>query len=181
MANRTYDIEEVSVNDFPSVFPCFLLKVLIKKASSVHTTWLKILWYISTMLLFSNWALSSSLWPHGLQHANLHCPLSPTVCSNSCPLSQWYHPAISSFITPFSCPQSYPASGSFPMSQLFVSSGQSIRTSTSVLPMNNQDWFPLELTGLIALLSKWNRNLSSCSWSWRVNFMNMQTLTVASK
>ena len=178
MTNRIYDIEEVSVNEFPSVFSCFLLKLLIKKASSVHTTWLKSLRYISTMLLFSNWALSSSLWPHGLQHASLHYPLSPTVCSNSCPLSQWYYPTISSSITSFSCPQSYPASGSFPMSQLFVSSGQ---TSTSVLPMNNQDWFPLELTGLIALLSKWSRNLSCCSWSWRMNFMNMRTLTVASK
>ena len=123
-----------------------------------------------------------TLRSHGLRHIRVSYPsVSPRVCSNSCPLSLWCHPTISSTVSSSYCPQSYPASGSFPMSQLFVSSGQSIRTSTSVLPMNNQDWFPLELTGLIALLSKWNRNLSSCSWSWRVNFMNMQTLTVASK
>ena len=180
MANRTYDIEEASVNEFPTVFSCFLFKVLIKKALSVHAPWLKSLWCISPMLLFSNWALSSFLWPHEPQHARLHCPLSPMVRSNLCPLSQWYYPSISSFITPFFCPRSYLASGSFPMSQRFVSSGRRIGTSASVLPMNNQDRFPLELTGLIALLSNWSRNLSS-SWSWRINFMNMQILMVASK
>ena len=76
------------------------------------------------------------------------CPSpSPRVCSNSCPLSRWHHPTISSSITPFcSCPQSFPASGSFPKSQLFASRGQSIETSASVLPMNIQGWFPLGLT-----------------------------------
>ena len=84
--------------------------------------------------------------PHGLQHARLPCPpLSPRVCSNSCPLSQWCHPIISSSATPF-CPQSFPASGSFPMSQLFAWGGQSIGASASVLPMNFQGWFPLGLT-----------------------------------
>ena len=77
------------------------------------------------------------LWPHGLQHARLLCPsLSPRVCSNSCPLSQWCHPTISSSVTVFSCPQSFPASGSFPMSWLFASGSQIIGASASAFPMN---------------------------------------------
>ena len=87
----------------------------------------------------------------------LPCPsLSPWVCSNSCPLSQWCHPTISSSFAPFSCPQSFPAPESFPMSRLFASGCQIIgaSASASVLPMNIQSWFPLGLTGLIALLSK---------------------------
>ena len=97
-----------------------------------------------------------TLQPHELQHARLPCPsLSPGVCSSSCPLSQWCHPAISSSVIPFSsCPQSFPASGSFPMSQLFASGGQGIGASASVLPVNIQGWFPLGLTGLISLHSK---------------------------
>ena len=93
---------------------------------------------------------------HGLQHTRLACPsLSPRVCSNSCPLSLWCHPTISSSVIPFSsCLQSFRASGSFPMSQLFTSGGQSIGASASILPMNIQEWFPLRLTGLISLLSK---------------------------
>ena len=102
--------------------------------------------------------MSDSLWSHGLQHARLLCPsLSPGVCSNSCPLSWWCHPTISSSVAPFSsCPWSFPPSGSFPMSHLFISGGQSTgaSTSASVLPMNIQSWFPLGLTGLISLLSK---------------------------
>ena len=94
-----------------------------------------------------------TLQPHGLQHAKLPCPsLSPRVCSNSCPLSWWCHPIISSSVTLFSsCPRSFPASGSFTMNQLFASGGQSIGASASVsaLPMNIQDWFPLGLIGLI--------------------------------
>ena len=89
---------------------------------------------------------------HGLQDARLPCPPpSPTVCSNSCPLSWWHHPTILSSVVPFSCLQPFPASGFFPMSQLFTPSGQSIRTSASatVLPMNVQDGFPLELNVLI--------------------------------
>ena len=99
-----------------------------------------------------------SLWPHGLQHARLPRPsLFPRVCSNSCPLTQWCHPNISSSTAHFSsCLQSFPASGSFPMSRLFSSGGQSIgaSASASVLPMNIQEWFPLGLTGLISLQSK---------------------------
>ena len=101
--------------------------------------------------------MSDSLQPHGLQHDRLPCPSpSPGVCSNSCPLSQWCHPTISSSVVPFSCPQSFPASGSFPMSRLFQSGAQSIgvSASASVLLMNTQGWFPLGLTGLISLLSK---------------------------
>ena len=98
-----------------------------------------------------------TLRPHGLQHARLPCP-SPTLrtCSNSCPSSHWCHPTISSSVVPFSCLQSFPASGSFPVSQFFASGGQSIWTSASasVLPMNIQDWFPLGWTGLISLQSK---------------------------
>ena len=103
-------------------------------------------------VLFSCSVLSDSLWPHGLQHDRLLCPsASPRACSNSCPLSQWCHPTISSSVTLFSsCPQSFPAWGSFPMNWLFTSGGQSIGASVSapVLPMNSQGWFPLRLTGL---------------------------------
>ena len=106
-------------------------------------------------LRFSCSGVSSSSWLHRLQHARLPCPSpSPRACSNSCPLSQWCHPTISSSVTPFSfCLQSFPRLGSFPMSRLFTSGGQSIgaSASASVLPVNIQDWFPLGLTGLISL------------------------------
>ena len=102
--------------------------------------------------------MSNSLQPHGLQHARLSCP-SPTPgdCSNSCPWRQWCHPVISSSVVPFSsCLQSFPASGSFPMSQFSASHGQSIGALAlaSVLPMNIQCWFPFGLTGWISLQSK---------------------------
>ena len=100
--------------------------------------------------------MSSSLRPHGLQHARLPCPsLSPGVCSNSCPLSRWCHPTISSSVIPFfSCPQSFPASESFWMSQLLASGGQSIEASPSVLPVNIQGW----------LLQDWLK----VNWLWLV-------------
>ena len=100
--------------------------------------------------------VSNSLWPHGLQFTRLPCPSpSPGAYSNSCPSSWWCHPTISfSVISSSSCLQSFPASGSFPMSQFFASGSQSIRASSSVLPMNNRDWFPLGLTGLFSLQSK---------------------------
>ena len=102
--------------------------------------------------------MSDSLQLHGLQHARLPCPSpTPSACSNSCPMSQWCHPTISSSVVPFSsCLQSFPASGSFPRSQFFTSGGQSIgvSSSVSVLSMNIQDWFPLGLTGLISMPSK---------------------------
>ena len=107
---------------------------------------------------FSYSVVSDSLQHHGLQHARFPCPSpTPEACSNSCPLSQWFHPTISSSFVPFSsCLRSFPASGSFPVSQFFTSDGQSIEVSASalVLPMNIQDWFPLGLIGLISLLPK---------------------------
>ena len=108
------------------------------------------------LLLFSHSVMSDSLPPRGLQHTRLPCPSpSPGVCLNSCPFSQWGHPTISSSVIPFSsCPPSFPASGSFPMSQLFASSDQSIEALASIFPINIQDWFPLGLIGLIFLLSK---------------------------
>ena len=109
------------------------------------------------ILLLRHSVVSDPLRPHGLQLARLPCPSpSPRACSYSCPLSQWCHPTISSSVVPFSCLQSFPASGSFLMSRLCASGGQSIgaSASASVLPMNIQDWFPLGLTGLISLQSK---------------------------
>ena len=107
---------------------------------------------------FSRSAVSNSLWPREPQHARPPCPSpTPGVHPNSCPLSQWCHPTISSSVLPFfSCPQSFPASGSFQMSQFFTSGGQSIgvSASTSVLPMNTQDWSPLGWTDWISLQSK---------------------------
>ena len=96
--------------------------------------------------------MSNSLRPHGLQQARLSCPSpTPGACSNSCPLSQWCHSAISSSVVPFSSHlQSFPASGYFPVGQFFASGSQNIgiSASASVLPVNIQDWFPLGLTGL---------------------------------
>ena len=113
---------------------------------------------ITSSVQFSHSVMSDSLWPKGLQHTSLPCPSrTPRAYSNSCPLSWWCHPTISSSAIPFSsCLQSFPASGSFPMSHFFASGGQSIgvSASTSVLPTNIQDWFSLGLTGWISLLSK---------------------------
>ena len=95
-----------------------------------------------------------TLRPHGLQALGFPCPSpSPRACSNFCPLNWWWHPTISSSVIPFSCPQSFLASGSFTVCQLFTSGGQSVEVSAlaSVLPMNIQDWFTLGLTGLILL------------------------------
>ena len=140
--------------------------ILLKRAALYAWQFLLILFFsIATitslhiiLLLFSCSVMSDSLWPRGMQHARLPCPSpSPRACSNSCPSSQWYHPTISSSVIPFSfCFQPVPASGSFQMSQLLESGGQSIGGSalTSVLPMNIQDWFPWGLTGLISLQSK---------------------------
>ena len=123
-----------------------------RKHIQVNTIFMPNCW----ALLFSHSVVFNSLWPHGLQHAWFPCPLlSPGVCSNSSPLNQWCHSTILFSVTPFSfCLQSFPASGSFTMSRLFISGGQSIGASASVLPMNIQSWFPLGLTtGLISLWS----------------------------
>ena len=107
---------------------------------------------------FSRSVVSNSLWPHGLQHSKPPCSSpTPRVHSNSCPWNRWCHLTISSSVIPFSSSlQSFPASGSFPMSQFSTSGGQSIRAlaSASVLLMNIQDWFPLGLTSLISMQSK---------------------------
>ena len=111
-----------------------------------------------TIIQFSCSVMSNSLQPHGLQQTRPPCSSpTPGVYSNSCPLSRWYHPTISSSAIPFSsCLQCFPASGSFQRSQLFTSGGQSIGVSAStvVLPMNIQNWFLLGLTGWISLQSK---------------------------
>ena len=108
-----------------------------------------------TLQLFSCSVMLNSLQPHGLQHARPPC-LSPPleVCPSSCPLYQWCYLAISSSDSLVSCPQSFPEAGTFLVSQLFTSGDQSIRASTSVLPMNIQGWFPLGVTDLISLLCK---------------------------
>ena len=112
----------------------------------------------SNSVQFSCPVVSDSLWPHGLQHARLQCPSpTPGAYSNSCPLSQWCHPTISSPIIPFSsCLQSFPASWSFLMSHFFTSGGQSsgVSASASVLPMNIQDWFLFRRTDWISLQCK---------------------------
>ena len=129
------------------------------------------------LLLFSHSVVSNSLWPHGLQHARLPCASLPRVCSNSCPLSQWCHPTISSSVFPFSpCPLSFAASRSLPINRLFASGGQSTGTSVSasVLPMNIQAWFPLALTGLISLLSKGFPSVFSSMRIWRHQFFSVQ-------
>ena len=126
----------------------------------VHSSWYmkftKIVNQVSVQ--FSHLVVSDSLWPHEQQHARPPCPSpTPGVYPNSCTLSQWYHPTISSSVVPFSsCPQSFPASGSSQMSQLFTLGGQSIgvSASASVLPMNTQDWSPLGWTDWISLQSK---------------------------
>ena len=123
--------------------------------------WIKRMCYVCRMeysAQFSRSVVSDSLQPHEPQHARRPCPSpSPGAYPNSCPLSQWDHPTISSSFIPFSsCLQSFSESGSFPTSQLFTSGGQSIgvSASASVLPMNTQDWSPLGWTGWISLQSK---------------------------
>ena len=116
------------------------------------------LWRWNVSVQLSHSVMSDYLRPHGRQHVRIPYP-SPTsrACSNACPSSQWCYPTISSSVVPFSsCPQSFPESGSFPLSQFFPSGSQSIGASAlaSVLPMNIQDWFPLGLTGWISLQTK---------------------------
>ena len=117
--------------------------------------------------------MSSSLWPHELQHARLLCPLpSPGTCSNSCSLRQWGHPTMSSSAIPLSCLRSFSASGFFQMSRLFTSGGQSIgaSASASVLPMSIQDWFPSRWTGWISLQSKGLSRVFSSTTIWKHQF-----------
>ena len=128
--------------------------------SAKETTWfnMHVIHVPFSSVQLSRSVVSDSLQSHELRHARPPCPSpTPGVQSNECPSSRWWHPTISSSVIPSSsCLQSFPASGSFPMSQFFTSSGQSIGVSALalVLPMNTQDWFPLGLTGLISLHSK---------------------------
>ena len=134
---------------------------------------------------FSCSVVLDSLWPLGLQHTRIPCPSpTPRTCSDSWSWSRWCHPTISSSVVPFSSwLQSFPASGSFQMSQFFASGGQSIETSdsASIPPVNIQDWFPLGLTGLISLQSKlFSRSCllqhhgSKASILWRLGFFMVQ-------
>ena len=138
-----------------------ILNIIICMCKSLCVTHIWIRWVLSCLssffmcahssVQFSLSVVSYSLWPHELQHARVPCPSpTPRAYSNLCSLSQWCDPTISSSVIPFSSHlQSFPASGSFPMSQFFASGGQRIgvSTSASVLPMNIQDWFPLRLAG----------------------------------
>ena len=137
---------------------------------------------------FSHLVMSDSLQPHESQHTRPHCPSStPRVHPNPRPSIRWYHPTISSSVVPFSpCPQSLPASGSFPMSQLLAKSigGQSIgvSASASVLPMNTQDWSPLGWTGWISLQPKGLSRVFSITTVQSINssvisFLHSPTLT----
>ena len=122
-----------------------------------------------------------TLRPHGLQHAKLLCPSpTPRAYSNSCPLGRWCSPTISSSVVPFSsCLQSFPASRSFPMRQFFTSGSQSIgvSASTSVLPMNIQDWFPVGLTGWISLQSERDSQESSTTPQFKsINYLVLSFL-----
>ena len=126
--------------------------------------------------MFSHYVVSDSLRSHQLQHARCLCPsLSPRICSNSCPLHQWWYLTISSNAThSSSCPQSFTASGSFPMSRLFTSGGQNIgaSASASVLSMNIQDWFLLGWSGWISLLSKGLSGVFSSTMVWKSRFFH---------
>ena len=142
-------------------FRCFFNDFMLTKILPNHeriNTW-ELISHCSTShsVQFSHSVVSDSLQPQGLQHTGPPCPSpTPGACSNSCPLSQWCHPTISSSVVPFSSRlQSFPASGSFLRSQLFASGGQStgVSTSVSVLLMNIQDWFPLGWAGWISLQS----------------------------
>ena len=127
---------------------------------------------------FSCSVVSDSLRPHESHHTRPPCPSpTPGVHPNSCPLCWWCHPTISSSVVPFSsCPQSFPASGSFQKSQLFASGGQSIgvSASTSVLPMNTQDWSPLEWTGWISMQSKGLSRVFSNTTAQKHQFFHAQ-------
>ena len=148
-------VSQIPVRQLDAFYILLIVFILLSGSSALLNFFICKIGMI-TVSLFSHSVVSDSLWPHGLQHARLPCPLpSPGACSNSCPFSQWYHPTISSSVSPFSyCLQSFLAF--FPMSPFFASGGQSIEVSASasVLSMNIQDWLPLGLTGLISLQSK---------------------------
>ena len=159
----------------PSIIPS--IKVFSNE-SVLRIRWLKYWSFSSYSVQFSCSVVSDSLRPHESQHARPSCPSpTPGVYPNSCPSSRWCHPTISSSVIPFSsCPQSLPASGSLPMSQLFAWGGQSIGVSASisVLPMNTQDWSPLGWTGWISLQSKGLSRVFSNSTVQKHQFFSAQ-------
>ena len=132
--------------------------------------------FLTPSVQFSCSVASYCLWPHKSQHTRPPCPSpTPGVHSNLCSLSQWCHPTISSSVNPLSsCLQSLPASGPFPMSQLFASGGQSVGASASALPVNTQDWFPLGSTGWISLQSKGLSRVFSSTTVQRHQFFGTQ-------
>ena len=150
-----------------------LLSILIRYGSPKEFS------IISPLLLFSRSVMPDSLQPHRLQNTRLPCPSpSPGVWANSYPLSCWCHLTMSSLLVPFSsCLQSFLASGSFPMSWLFASSGLSTGASAlpSVLPVNIQGWFPLGWTGLISLQSKGVSRVFSRTTVWKHQFFDAQS------
>ena len=172
-----------SLNSIPMIiWQCILLEdmfLLLKKLLTNSV----ILKYMSASVQFSCRVVSDSLWPDGLQHTRLPCPSStPRVDSNSCPLSQWCHPTISSSVVTFtSCPQSFLASESFQLSQFFTSGGQSIGVpaSTSVLPMNIQDWFHLGWLCGISLQSKGLSRVFSNTTVQKHQFFNAQLFSLS--
>ena len=156
-------------------------------AAASHKIWY-VIFSLFLKIQFSRSVMSDSLRPHEPQHARSPCPSpNPGVHLNPCPSSQWCHPTISSSVVPFSCClQSFPASGSFPMSQLFAWGGQSIEVSasTSVLPMNTQDWYPLGWTALDllsvqgTLKSFLQYHSSKASILWRSAFFMVQLTSI---
>ena len=132
--------------------------------------------WVCQSVQFSHSVVPNTLRPHGLQHSRLPCPLpTPGAWSNSCPLNQWCHPTNTSSVIAFSSHlQSFPASGSFPVSQLFASGGQSFGASASVHPMNVQQWFSLGLTGLISLLAKGLSRVFFSTTVWKHQFFTAQ-------
>ena len=143
----------ISIDKQTSIHQMERYSIMKRKELSSHSSHTLV-----SSVQFRHSVMSDSLWPHELQHTRPPCPSpTPRVYLNSCPLSSWCSPTISSSVVPFSsCLQSFPASGSFPMSQFFKSGGQNIGVSASpsVLPMNIQDWFLLGWTGWIVLQSK---------------------------
>ena len=157
--------------------PCALEKNVYFAADKRDVSYLFVRLFGLLLLLFSCQVMSDSLKPHRLQRAKPPCPPpSPRVCLSSCTLHQWCHSTISSSVILFSfCLQSFSASGSFPVSHLFISSGQSFdaSASASVLPMNIQGWFPLRLTRLISLLSEGLSRVFSSTRVWKHLFFGL--------
>ena len=154
----TQTIRQIGLSIFPAYFSFLFFSFFFNFQMDSHWNSEDIVslhsdlcWAVAVSVQFSCSVMPDSLRPHEPQHARLSCQSpTPRVHSNPCPLSQWCHPSILSSVIPISaCPQSFPASGSFQMSQLFASGGESIgvSASTSVLPMNTQDWSPLGWTG----------------------------------